>query len=46
MSTVASSAAIWAYESGSTPCSCTSRAAKIDSSIAITRKPMLSRRTG
>ena len=45
-STVPSAAAIAAYALGSTPCSCTSRAPKTESTIAITTKPNRSRNSG
>ena len=41
-----SAAAISAYSSGSTPCSCTKRAAKTDSTIAMKTNPTLSRSCG
>ena len=41
--TVPSAAAMAAYALGSTPCSCTSRAPKTDSTMAITRNPNRSR---
>ena len=45
-STVPAAAAISAYALGSSPCSCTRRAPKTESTIAITTKPSRSRNSG
>ncbi len=46
MSTVPSAAAIAAYDFGSSPCSCTSRAPNSESTIAIITNPARSRTCG